>query len=106
MSGLCAGCGSANARNAIGGVLLCNTCRPVVFERVEAARQSGRSADAAREARDLFRAENSVGSYLLRDIPIGLWDQAKHAAVDRGVSLRDLLLAALRRDLDDPLTRD
>lgn len=106
MSGQCAGCGRMDARNALGGVLLCNTCKPVVLERIDAARQAGKTADAAREARDLFRAENSVGSYLLRDIPIGLWDQAKHAAVDRGVSLRDLLLAALRRDLDDPLTRD
>lgn len=37
--------------------------------------------------------------YILRDIPADLWTQAKHAAVDRGVSLRDLLLAGLRREI-------
>lgn len=44
--------------------------------------------------------------YLLRDIPADLWQSAKHVAVDRGVSLRDLLLGALRRDLDNPPARD
>jgi hypothetical protein len=35
-------------------------------------------------------------SYLLRNIPADLWQKAKHAAVDRGVSLRELILIALR----------
>lgn len=48
----------------------------------------------------MFVAENSVGSYLLRDIPVDLWNQAKHLAVDRGVSLRDLILAGLRGEVD------
>jgi len=99
MSAPCAGCGRPDARNSIGGTLLCTVCRPVVLERLETARKDGRPADAAREARELFRAENSVGSYLLRDIPVDLWTQAKHVAVDRGLSLRDLVLAGLRSEV-------
>lgn len=100
MSSPCAACGRPNAHTSIGGTLLCATCRPVILDRIEQARAEGRAADAAKEARALFVAENSVGSYLLRDIPTELWQQAKHLAVDRGVSLRDLILAGLRGEVD------
>lgn len=96
MSRACSGCGRVDAHTSLGGVILCNSCRMIVLDRIDAARSAGKTADAAKEARALFLAENSVGSYLLRDIPTVLWDQAKHAAVDRGVSLRDLILDALR----------
>lgn len=33
--------------------------------------------------------------YILRNIPIELWDRAKHRAIDKGISLREMLLAAL-----------
>lgn len=39
-------------------------------------------------------------TYLLRDIPADLWTQARHAAIDRRISLRELLLDALRRSLE------
>jgi len=39
-------------------------------------------------------------NYLLRDIPLELWQKAKHVAVDRGVSLRDLILAGLRKEIE------
>lgn len=97
MSRVCAACGAANARYSLGGVLVCATCRPLVLARVEAASASGKTADAAKEALDLLR--ESATTYLLRDIPADLWQRAKHAAVDRGVSLRDLLLAGLRREI-------
>ena len=97
MSRECAACGAANARNSLGGVLVCATCRPLVLERVEAARGAGKTADAAKEALALLR--ESATTYLLRDIPQDLWMQAKHASVDRGTSLRDLLLAGLRKEL-------
>lgn len=38
-------------------------------------------------------------NYLIRNIPEELWREAKHAAVDRGLSLRDLILTALREYL-------
>lgn len=99
MSTPCVGCGRPDARTALGGVMLCATCNLVVRERIESARAAGKPVDAAREARDLFRTENSVGSYLLRDIPTDLWQAAKHVAVDRGMSLRDLILDALRKSV-------
>jgi len=95
MSQPCAACGQPDARHSLGGVLLCQRCRPAIQERLETARASGKTADAAKEARALLR--ETAQDYILRDIPAELWQQAKHAAVDRGVSLRDLLLDALRK---------
>jgi hypothetical protein len=37
----------------------------------------------------------TIGDYLLRDVPEDLWQKAKHRAVDDGDSLRDLVLKAL-----------
>jgi hypothetical protein len=34
-------------------------------------------------------------NYLLRNIPVELWDRAKHRAIDDGISLRELILRAL-----------
>ena len=93
----CAACGRQDVHRSVGGVLLCGHCHPLVMGRVEAARASGRTADAGKEARALLR--ETAQDYLLRDIPADLWQQAKHASVDRGVSLRDLLLDGLRREL-------
>lgn len=99
MSATCAACGASNARNSIGGVLVCATCRPLVLERVEAARAAGKTADAAKEALALLR--ESATTYLLRDIPADLWLAAKHVSVDRGQSLRDLLIAGLRKEITE-----
>lgn len=93
----CAACGRQDAGVSMGGVLLCRRCHPIVLERIEAAQLAGKTADAAKEARNLLR--ETAQDYLLRDIPAELWQQARHASVDRGVSLRDLLLAGLRREL-------
>lgn len=38
--------------------------------------------------------------YLLRNVPGDLWRQAKIAAAERGVSLRDLLLAGLKAEIE------
>ena len=97
MSRPCAACGAADARNQLGGVLVCAACRPLVLERVEAAHAAGKTADAAKESLAILR--ESATTYLLRDIPADLWLQAKHASVDRDTSLRDLLLAGLRKEL-------
>lgn len=94
---ICAACGRTDASLSLGGTLLCRHCYPIVMERIEVARSAGQPADAAKEARALLR--ETAQDYLLRDIPADLWQQAKHASVDRGVSLRDLLLDGLRREL-------
>ena len=41
-----------------------------------------------------------IDRYLLRDIPAGLWGAAKRKAIDEGMSLRELILAALRQYLN------
>ena len=99
MSRHCAACGSANIRVAVGGVQLCATCDPKIRAEMDALREAGKPVDVSRLALALFRAENSVGSYLLRDIPVELWDKAKHTAIDKGISLRELLLVALREHI-------
>lgn len=99
MTRACAACGAANPHISIGGVLVCRRCDPIVRERIGDLTAEGKRVDVAKIAIELFRAENSAGSYLLRDIPLELWQQAKHVAVDRGVSLRDLLLAGLRKEI-------
>lgn len=93
----CSGCGATPATHSLGGVMLCATCRPIVLERLEAARSAGQTADAAKEARALLR--ETAQTYLLRDIPADLWQQAKHVSVDRGQSMRDLLLSGLRKEI-------
>lgn len=104
MSRTCAACGAEDARNQIGGTLACERCRPALMDRLDSARRAGHPADAGKEARAMLRETSA--NYLLRDIPADLWQSAKHVAVDRGVSLRDLLLGALRRDLDNPPARN
>lgn len=99
MSRHCAACGSGNIRVSLGGVQLCATCDPKIRAEIDALRAAGKPVDVSRIAMALFRAVNSVGSYLLRDIPTSLWDEAKHVSVDRGVSLRELILAALRQEV-------
>lgn len=89
----CAVCG-IEAHQTLGGVALCRAHYPDVLERLDAAKATGQPADVAKEARALLR--ETAQDYLLRDIPADLWRQAKHASVERGVSLRDLLLDGLR----------
>ena len=96
MSRHCAACGSTDIRVSLGGVQLCATCDPKIRVEIDSLRAAGKPVDVSRIALALFRAENSVGSYLLRDIPTELWDAAKHEAINKGISLRELLLDALR----------
>lgn len=42
----------------------------------------------------------TISDYLLRNIPDELWRRAKHQAVDEKISLRDLILRAIRDYLD------
>lgn len=74
--------------------MVCAECQPELVERIEAARATGKTPDASREAWAMLR--ESAQTYLLRNIPGNLWQRAKHAAVDRGISLRELILLALR----------
>lgn len=97
MSRPCAACGRPDAHNSIGGTLVCAECRPGLMDRLDAARAAGKTPDASREARAMLR--ESAQTYILRDIPADLWQEAKHAAVDHNVSLRELLLAGLRKEI-------
>lgn len=92
----CEACGKPNANIGLGGVTLCRPCSEDVKAEIDQLRAAGKPVNAAQIARRLFRETHSAGNYLLRDIPDDLWTEAKHKAVDEGLSLRDLILKAMR----------
>ena len=83
-----------------GGALVCRDCEPELARRIDEARAEGRVVNAMHIAKKIFRESNSVDRYLLRDIPKDLWIAAKHRAIDDDISLRDLILIALREYVD------
>jgi hypothetical protein len=95
----CTACGKPRATRGIGGTPFCPPCADEVQTRVDKLRAEGRPVNVLRIGREIFRESHSLGSYTLRDIPTELWDEAKHRAIDDGVSLRELLLRALREHI-------
>ncbi len=79
---------------------MCRTCEPDVKEEINRLHSEGKRVNVGHIARQMFRENYSVGSYTLRDIPEDLWNDAKHFAVDNGLSLRDLLLESLREKIE------
>lgn len=80
----------------MGGVLLCRQCEPDVKAEIDRLHAEGKPVNVSQIAREMFREGYSAGSYLLRDIPEELWNQAKHKAVDEGLNLRELILKSLQ----------
>jgi uncharacterized Zn finger protein (UPF0148 family) len=99
MSRLCDACG-APAFISMGGAMLCRACDVDVKEEIDRLRSQGKPVNAMHIARKIFKETHSAGAYQLRDIPKDLWDAAKHAAIDRGISLRDLILEALKKEIE------
>jgi hypothetical protein len=62
---------------------------------VERLREEGKPTDVLTIARQIFRENHSVGSYMLQDIPEQLWITAKYKAADEGLTMRELILKAL-----------
>jgi hypothetical protein len=97
----CAACGTTkNLGPSLGGVLLCRAHYEDISAQVEQLRAEGKQVNVSGIARQMFREQYSTGNYILRDIPKGLWDAAKHKAVDEDVSLRELVLNAVQAYLD------
>lgn len=81
---------------SMGGALLCRKCEPNIKAEINRLQAEGKPVSAIAIARKIFRETHSAGSYLLRDIPEDLWNQAKHKAIDKGMDLRELILDAVR----------
>jgi hypothetical protein len=97
----CAACGKkAIGGISMGGTLLCRECAADVEIEIERLRAEGKQVNVAIIARKMFRESCVLGGYLLRDIPQNLWDRAKHKAIDKGLSLRELILQAVREFID------
>lgn len=101
MSKTCAACGKPKVDVSLGGTPLCRPCAADIEAEIEHLREKGESVSVANIARRIFRETHSAGNYLLRDIPEDLWNQAKHVAIDKGLSLRELLLEALRKYIQE-----
>lgn len=57
---------------------------------------NGKGPGAARPLTTRKEVNSMANNYLLRNIPDGLWSRAKHRAVDDKLSLRAILIKALR----------
>jgi hypothetical protein len=93
----CAACGKDTKGGiSLGGTLLCRECAADVEIEIERLRAEGKQVNVAIIARKMFRESCVPGGYLLRDIPKKLWDKAKNKAVDKGITLRELILQAVK----------
>ena len=92
-------CTICNKRGAvgIGGSLFCREHAAIVEMEIERLRADGNPVDAAKIAATLRGEEGK--DYLLRDVPADLWRQAKAAAALRGVTIREVLIDALRESV-------
>lgn len=98
----CEACGTTkNLGPSLGGVLLCRDHYYDISAQAEQLRAEGKQVNVAGMARQMYREQYTTGDYLLRDIPKALWDVAKHRAIDDGISLRELVLTALRKSLGE-----
>lgn len=95
----CDACGSGRVFVSMGGASLCRDCEPGIRLEMEQLREAGKSVNVLHIAKRIYRETFSGGDYLLRDVPKELWLQAKHRALDEGISVRDMILEALRRYL-------
>jgi hypothetical protein len=96
----CEACGTTkNISGSLGGVLLCKEHFADISAEVDKLRSEGTQVNVMGIARRMFREQFSTGDYILRDIPKKLWDEAKHTAIEDGISLRELILEALQKHL-------
>ena len=93
---LCSVCGDPlKGIIEMGGVTVCRRCEPALSAEIAATRASGNPVNVAHIAHRMYKETYSGGNYLLRDVPEGLLQRAKHRAVDEGNSLRVVILKAL-----------
>jgi hypothetical protein len=93
----CAACGNdVKGGISLGGTLLCRECAADIEIEIERLRSEGKQVNVAIIARKMFRESCTPGGYMLRDIPQDLWSKAKHKAIDKEISLRELILQAVK----------
>lgn len=94
MKKLCDACGGEiPPMIRIGGTLLCRTCAPLVEAEIESLRAAGKPVNAPKIASRMRRA--TLHAYILRDIPPELWERVQGEAARRGITARELILAAI-----------
>jgi hypothetical protein len=97
----CAACGKDTKGGiSLSGTFLCRECAAGVEIEIERLRAESKPVNVFHIARRMFKKSCTPGGYMLRDIPQELWDRAKHKAIDKGISLRDLILQATEEFID------
>lgn len=90
--------------HGLGGVLLCAPCSVDVEVEIAKLRADNRPVNIGHIARRLYRElYPDAKTYNLRDVPEQLLRRAKQLALDRGITLRQLILETLREYVDSKM---
>lgn len=97
----CAACGKDTKGGiSLGGTPLCRECAADVEIEIGRLRAEGKQVNVSYIARKMFRESCTQGGYKLNDIPTELWDKAKHKAINKGITLRELILQSVQEFID------
>lgn len=92
---ICDGCAIWASTTKIGTAKFCKYCEPIVITEIAKLRELRKRVDTVHIAKRLFRSLNGTPGVLqTRDIPRALRVRLNRAAVDEGITLRDLTLTA------------
>ena len=100
MPNKCDVCSKTQGVAGLGGMMFCRTCYGEVREEIDALRANDKPVDCAIIAHRLRKERNLTTISNLRDFPADLWTEAKHRALDEGISARELVIRAVRLYLD------
>lgn len=96
---ICEACGNILPKCAvIEGAAVCEACAPDFRNALDEARGGnarGRARDAHFVARAMLRERGGTTQIMLRDVPVPAYRTLKIRAAEQGVSVRELILAAV-----------
>lgn len=95
---ICEVCGEIKDCAPVEGAVVCEACAPEFRQALDKARNSGawgRARDAHFVARQLLRDRGGMSQMLIRDMPAPAYKAIKVLAIERGVTVRELVLSAL-----------
>lgn len=94
----CDACGTTkNIHGSLGGAMLCKAHYYDISAEVDKLRAEGKQVNVMGIARRMYRDAYDTGNYILRDVPAELLNDAKRKALETGISLRELIMDALRQ---------
>lgn len=102
---ICEACGNILPQGEeIDGAAVCGACAPDFRRALDEARKGGawgRARDAHFVARTMLRERGGTTQIMLRDVPAPAYRTFKARAAEQGVTVRELILAAVDAYLRD-----